>query len=93
MTTEENKVCEKYTKQGQERMNTCTRQDSTRKERRREQVAISVDADIIVFWDVRYKSRKLPGTWCHTTDNNDPNIYHSISNITVDGAFKYMNQF
>jgi hypothetical protein len=57
-------------------MNTCTRQDSTRKERRREQVAVSIYANIIVFWDVMYESRKLPGTWCHTTDNNDSNIYH-----------------
>lgn len=57
-------------------MNTCPRHDSMRKERRREQVAISVDANIVVFWDVMYKSRKLPSTWCHTTDNNDPNIYH-----------------
>jgi hypothetical protein len=32
-------------------------------------------ANIIVFWDVMYKSRKLPDTRCHTTDN-DPNIYH-----------------
>jgi len=37
---------------------------------------MSVDANIVVFWDMMYKSRKLPGTWCHTTDNNDPNIYH-----------------
>jgi hypothetical protein len=74
-------------------MNTWIRQDSKWKKRRREQAAISVAANIVVSCDVMYKSRKLPGTWCHTSDIKTQ-IFTTvrISNLTVDGAFKHMNQ-